>query len=63
MVSPGTWSTAPPRPISRLLDNPEQARQMGAAGRDWVRSEWGWDRLGAQLRTALSDLHHAALSR
>jgi glycosyltransferase involved in cell wall biosynthesis len=47
--------------ISGLLDDPEHARQMGAAGRDWVRSEWGWDRLGEQLRTALSDLHRAAV--
>jgi phosphatidylinositol alpha-1,6-mannosyltransferase len=47
--------------VSRLLDDPEQAQQMGAAGRDWVQSEWGWDRLGEQLRTALCDLHHAAV--
>jgi phosphatidylinositol alpha-1,6-mannosyltransferase len=46
--------------VSRLLADPHRARQMGAAGRDWVRSQWGWDRLGDQLRTALSDLHAGA---
>jgi phosphatidylinositol alpha-1,6-mannosyltransferase len=57
----GTSAAAVAAAVSRLLDDPQQARQMGAAGRDWVRSEWGWDRLGEQLRTALSELHHAAV--
>jgi phosphatidylinositol alpha-1,6-mannosyltransferase len=56
----GTSAAEVAAAISRLLDDPAQARRMGAAGRDWVRAEWGWDRLGGQLRTALYDLHQAA---
>jgi phosphatidyl-myo-inositol dimannoside synthase len=47
--------------ISQLLDDPQRARGMGAAGREWVRGQWGWDRLGKTLRTALLDLHQAAV--
>jgi phosphatidylinositol alpha-1,6-mannosyltransferase len=56
--------TSPPEvaaAVARLLDDPQHAREMGIAGRDWVRSEWGWDRLGEQLQTALRDLHQVAL--
>jgi phosphatidyl-myo-inositol dimannoside synthase len=59
----GTSATDVATAVSRLLDDPHRARRMGAAGRDWVRKEWGWDRLGEQLRTALCDLHQAALRR
>jgi glycosyltransferase involved in cell wall biosynthesis len=30
--------------MTRLLERPELARQMGAAARAWVSSEFGWDR-------------------
>jgi glycosyltransferase involved in cell wall biosynthesis len=46
--------------ISGLLDEPERAARMGAAGRDWVKQVWTWDRLGDQLRTALVELHQAS---
>lgn len=36
-----------------LLDNPAAARAMGAAGRDWVARNWGWDELAGRLRAAL----------
>jgi phosphatidylinositol alpha-1,6-mannosyltransferase len=39
--------------VIRLLDDPQLARRLGAAGRDWVTTEWGWDRLAVQLRAAL----------
>jgi phosphatidylinositol alpha-1,6-mannosyltransferase len=28
--------------VNRLLDDPEQARVMGAAGRAWVEQRWSW---------------------
>jgi phosphatidylinositol alpha-1,6-mannosyltransferase len=56
----GTSAAEVATAVSRLLDDPAQARRMGAAGRDWVRAEWGWDGLGDRLRTALHDLHQAA---
>jgi phosphatidyl-myo-inositol dimannoside synthase len=39
--------------VSGLLDNPERAMRLGAAGREWVIREWGWDHLAARLRAAL----------
>lgn len=40
--------------IAGLLADPAAARQMGAAGRDWIRTDWNWatltDRLGDLLR-------------
>jgi phosphatidylinositol alpha-1,6-mannosyltransferase len=39
--------------VSGLLSDPERARQLGAAGRDWVTREWGWDQRAARLRAAL----------
>jgi phosphatidyl-myo-inositol dimannoside synthase len=32
-----------------LLKDPALARKMGAAGREWVRSEWTWERQAARL--------------
>ncbi|MFE1012824.1 glycosyltransferase family 4 protein [Streptomyces sp. NPDC058794] len=40
--------------LIRLLRDPGLARAMGARGRDWVRSEWSWDRSWAVLRDLLS---------
>ncbi|MEV5816200.1 glycosyltransferase family 4 protein [Streptomyces mutabilis] len=40
--------------LIRLLRDPALARAMGAKGRDWVRSEWSWDRSWAVLRDLLS---------
>jgi phosphatidylinositol alpha-1,6-mannosyltransferase len=36
-----------------LLKEPALARKMGAAGREWVRSEWTWDRQAARLTELL----------
>lgn len=41
--------------IVDLLDDPDRARAMGAAGRAWVEQHWSWDSRFATL-TAL--LHH-----
>nr|WP_198941505.1 glycosyltransferase family 4 protein [Streptomyces sp. CB02414] len=40
--------------LIRLLRDPGLTRAMGARGRDWVRSEWSWDRYWAVLRDLLS---------
>ncbi|HWD83330.1 MAG TPA: glycosyltransferase family 4 protein [Kribbella sp.] len=39
--------------IVGLLANAQDRVAMGAAGRKWVESEWGWDRSGAVLRELL----------
>ncbi len=36
-----------------LLGDPQTASRLGAAGRAWVESDWGWDRSAARLRTLL----------
>lgn len=35
--------------ISGLLADPAAARQMGAAGRSWIRRDWNWDTLTERL--------------
>ncbi len=40
--------------VCRLLGDPERARAMGAAGRDWVTREWRWDTIAVRLRTLLA---------
>ena len=35
--------------IGDLLADPEAARRMGQAGRDWVARDWNWDTLTARL--------------
>lgn len=37
------------RALTYLLDNPDAAAKMGAAGRRWVEDEMNWDRAAAQL--------------
>jgi len=39
--------------VSRLLTDPELAARMGAAGRSWVESSWGWDHSAERLRVML----------
>lgn len=39
--------------VNRMLDDPERSAAMGRAGRDWVCSEWTWQRQAAQLRQML----------
>jgi phosphatidylinositol alpha-1,6-mannosyltransferase len=35
--------------ISGLLADPDLARRMGQAGREWVTRDWNWDTLTARL--------------
>jgi phosphatidyl-myo-inositol dimannoside synthase len=35
--------------VTELLADPDRAAAMGAAGRDWVMAQWGWDALADRL--------------
>lgn len=39
--------------VIQLLDDPRRAREMGARGRDWVNSQWSWDRWAKEFQAAL----------
>ena len=41
------------RRIGQLLDDPDLAVRMGAAGRQWVLERWGWQRSADRLRLLL----------
>ena len=41
------------RRIGQLLDDPDMAARMGAAGRQWVLERWGWQRSADRLRLLL----------
>ncbi len=40
--------------VAALLEDPERARRLGAAGRAWVEQQWRWDVLAARLRGLLA---------
>ena len=40
--------------VAGLLADPDRARAMGRAGRDWVEREWRWDVLAGRLRELLA---------
>ncbi len=42
--------------LAELLANPEQARQLGKAGRRRVCSRYSWDRVAAQTLLSYADL-------
>ena len=42
--------------IIELLLNPQLARQMGAAGRDWVKQQWTWELSFKRLDALLSGI-------
>jgi phosphatidylinositol alpha-1,6-mannosyltransferase len=45
--------------ISFLISNPDTAKQMGEAGRNWVTQEWTWDQNFKKLDGLLSGLDFA----
>ncbi|NMD94883.1 glycosyltransferase family 4 protein [Rhodococcus sp. BL-253-APC-6A1W] len=52
-VVDGTSVTAIATAVSGILADRDRAATMGAAGREWVSTEWRWDVLGAKLRRLL----------
>lgn len=40
--------------VAGLLADPDRARTMGAAGREWMRREWSWPALVTRLRALLA---------
>ncbi|SOE02848.1 glycosyltransferase family 4 protein [Blastococcus haudaquaticus] len=44
--------------VVRLLDDPEGARAMGAAGRVWVEERWSWTRIAATFAGLLAPEQH-----
>ena len=42
------------RAVSGLLRDPGRAEQLGRAGREWIRSDWGWARSGERLAAMLA---------
>ncbi|HVE99526.1 MAG TPA: glycosyltransferase family 4 protein [Mycobacteriales bacterium] len=54
LVVDGESVSAVATAVIDLLGDPERARAMGRAGRDWVERAWGWDLLAARLRTTLA---------
>jgi glycosyltransferase involved in cell wall biosynthesis len=46
-------ATAVADTIAGLLDDPDRARAMGAAGRAWVEQRWSWSRIAATFAELL----------
>ncbi|WP_099025024.1 glycosyltransferase family 4 protein [Mycolicibacterium palauense] len=40
--------------VAGLLIDPDTAARMGAAGRDWVTSQWQWDKLAGRMSALLA---------
>ncbi len=40
--------------VASLLSDPVRAKEMGAAGRDWVEREWEWDALAGRFAQLLA---------
>lgn len=39
--------------VIELLTDPDKARKMGEAGREWIAAEWSWDQVAARFRALL----------
>jgi phosphatidylinositol alpha-1,6-mannosyltransferase len=53
-VVPGRSPASLVDAVTKLLADPERARQMGAAGREWVEREWRWDVIASRLTQLLA---------
>jgi phosphatidyl-myo-inositol dimannoside synthase len=53
LVVDGTSVTAVADAVSELLDDRDRAAAMGAAGREWVTTQWRWDTLAGRLAELL----------
>ena len=54
-VIDGTRVREVARAVGELLADPDRARELGRAGREWVEREWRWDLLAVRLRGLLAD--------
>lgn len=54
LVVDGTSTEEVAHSVIAVLSDRDRAAAMGAAGREWVKSNWRWDVLGARLRSLLS---------
>lgn len=55
----GTNTSEIAQRISHLISNPDVARRLGEAGRNWVTQEWTWDQNFKKLDGLLSGLDFA----
>lgn len=55
----GTNTSEIAQRISYLISNPDVAKRMGEAGRNWVSQEWTWDQNFKKLNGLLSGLDFA----
>ncbi|OBK27571.1 alpha-(1-2)-phosphatidylinositol mannosyltransferase [Mycobacterium asiaticum] len=53
LVIDGTSVDEVAEAVTELLSDPERAAAMGAAGREWVTTQWRWDALAARLENLL----------
>lgn len=54
LVVDGTSVNEVARSVIAVLADRDRAAAMGAAGREWIKAEWRWDVLAAQLRALLA---------
>jgi phosphatidylinositol alpha-1,6-mannosyltransferase len=54
LVVDGTNVSAVAGAVGELLADPDRARRMGAAGRQFMTSSWTWEHLGGRLAGLLS---------
>ena len=55
VVVDGLDTEAIARAAIELLNNPDRAGEMGAAGREWVVSTWSWQKWSDEFVKLLSD--------
>ncbi len=53
LVVDGTDAGEVARAVVELLTDPDKARKMGAAGRDWIAREWAWEQVAARFHALL----------
>ncbi|MDP9427635.1 MAG: glycosyltransferase, partial [Actinomycetota bacterium] len=46
--------------LTGLLDDPQRARRMGAAGRTWVEQRWSWTSIADTFEDLLQPGGHEA---
>ncbi|MDT3438219.1 MULTISPECIES: glycosyltransferase family 4 protein [unclassified Pseudofrankia] len=61
LVVDGTDVSAVARAVGELLADPDRARRMGAAGREFMTSAWTWEYLGGRLAALLTGPSYASV--